>query len=95
MFYSEALPHSETKNNLLTFLIRLHYEWQMLETEVKIIISCTYWLNSCYTQSLRKNQTHLTAGRMKGKDKSYPDNIYHIYHELLNSKKHQPSPRTP
>lgn len=54
MFCSKALPHSKTKNNLLTFLIRLCYEWQMLETEVKIIISCIYWLNSCYTQSLRK-----------------------------------------
>lgn len=42
---------------------------------------------------LEKNQTHLTAGRMKGKDKSYPDNIHHAYHGLLNSEKHQPSPR--
>lgn len=32
---------------------------------------------------------------MKGKDKSCADNILHIYHELLNSKKHQPSPRVP
>lgn len=54
MFYSEALPHPKTKNNPLTFLIRLRYEWQMLEAEVKIIISCVYWLNSCYAQSLRK-----------------------------------------
>lgn len=42
---------------------------------------------------LEKNQTHLTAGRMEGKDKCYPDNIHHIYHELL--KKHQPSPKIP
>lgn len=32
---------------------------------------------------------------MKGKDKSYSDNIHHIYHELLNSKKQQLSRRMP
>lgn len=54
IFCSKALTHFKTKNTLLTFAIRLHYEWQMLETKVKIIISCIYWLNSCNTQSLRK-----------------------------------------
>lgn len=54
IFCSQALTHFKTKNTLLTFLIRLRYEWQMPETKAKIIISCIYWLNSCSTQSSRK-----------------------------------------